>query len=216
MRLFIGIPLADNAVGELSALVSRLRSGERGTEPGVSGLRWVAPESWHITLQFLGSSTLEQLQCLGGRLGEVRNATVPVELGELGCFERAGVFFADIVVSPALANLQQRVVSATSACGFVAETRPFHPHITLARKVGNKLPPRANIARRGLRSAAREQESENPRSGAHSLRDLIAKAGTYRFSRFTAHEFLLYESHLGSEGSRYEIRGRFPLPGRET
>jgi 2'-5' RNA ligase len=138
-----------------------------------------------------GKQHTGQLQCLAGRLGEVRNATLDVLIGELGCFDRAGVFFADVVVSPALADLQQSVVSATSACGFVAEFRPFHPHITLARTKGN--------------------------GGRTELRALCRKIRTQpTFTRFTAHEFVLYESQLGSEGSRYEIRGRFPLSGRNA
>ena len=70
------------------------------------------------------------------RLGEVHAAPVAVQLGELGFFDRAGVFFADVVVAPGLIVLEQRVIAATSLCGFVAETRPFHPHITLARAKG--------------------------------------------------------------------------------
>lgn len=215
MRLFIGIPLADNVSGELSALVSRLRSGGPRTEPGKSVLRWTPPESWHITLQFLGNCAPQQLQCLMARLGNVRNAPVAVQLGELGCFDHAGVFFADVVVSPALFNLQRRVVTATAACGFVAEPRPFHPHITLARKEGNKKVRREERRDRG-KDGARDQRSENPQVGPLNLRDLTAKAGACLFSRFTTHEFILYESHLGSEGSHYEIRGRFPLISRET
>ena len=45
MRLFAGIPLAAAVIDELSAISIRLRSND-------DGLRWSAPESWHITLQF--------------------------------------------------------------------------------------------------------------------------------------------------------------------
>jgi RNA 2',3'-cyclic 3'-phosphodiesterase len=195
MRLFIGIPLSGETAGELAAPLARLRSGAgRSRWPT---LRWTRPESWHITLQFLGNTTPEQLQCLTGRLGEVGSAPVPVQIGELGVFDRAGVFFADVVVSPGLAALKERVAAATGLCGFAAETRPFHPHITLARKAGNEGP--------------REQGSKNAQSGTRSLRELMAQAGGCKFSRFTAREFLLYESHLSSQGSRYEVRARFPL-----
>jgi RNA 2',3'-cyclic 3'-phosphodiesterase len=183
MRLFIGIPLADAVAGELAALVSRLR-------PSAPNLRWTARDSWHITLQFLGNATTEQLQCLGACLSEVRSPPVGIQIGDLGSFDRAGVFFADVIVSPALISLQQRVVAATAPCGFAAEARTFHPHITLARKAGNKGP--------------RDQGSE--------LRKLTTRIGAQpTFSRFTAHEFLLYESHLSAEGSSYEVRARFPL-----
>jgi 2'-5' RNA ligase len=179
MRLFVGIPLADVVVRELAGVVTRLR-------PGADNLRWATPESWHITLQFLGAATPEQYECLAVRLGEVRAAPVAVQLGELGFFDRAQVFFADVVVAPGLIALEQRVVAATSKCGFVAETRPFHPHITLARAKGQ----RRGTELRELKGKIRSQPS---------------------FSRFTAHEFLLYESHLGPRGAQYEVKARFGL-----
>jgi 2'-5' RNA ligase len=199
MRLFVGIALADMVVRELESVVARLR-------PSGGGLRWSEPDSWHITLQFLGNTTPEQYPCLKEQLGKVRSAPVPVQLGSLGCFERAGVFFADVAVTPGLAALAECVVAATSRCGFAAETRPFHPHITLARKTGNKGP--------------RDQGNKkiNPPGQGNSagrggtLRELVARAGAVLpFSRFTVREFLLYESHLGVDRARYEVRGRFPL-----
>jgi 2'-5' RNA ligase len=185
MRLFVGIPLADGVVRELAAVAARLRTRESGLGSG-GELRWTAPESWHITLQFLGNATVEQLQYLAARLGEVRSAPVSVQLGELGCFDRAGVLFADVAVTPDLTALERRVAAATSQCGFVAETRPFHPHITLARAKGQ----------------GREDD----------LRELRAKIRSQpAFTRFTAREFVLYESHLGPGGARYEAKARFGL-----
>jgi RNA 2',3'-cyclic 3'-phosphodiesterase len=192
MRLFIGIPLADRAVAELSALVSRLR-------PIAGNLRWSAPESWHLTLQFLGPSSPEQLECLKKSLAELHSSLVRVELGELGSFERAGILFVDVAVTPELTALQQRVITATARCGFIAEARPFHPHITLARKSGNNRP-----GERGDKNLGHERRD---------MRGLIAAAGVCRFSSAAAHELLLYESHLGSAGSRYEVLARFPLGG---
>ena len=183
MRLFVGIPLHDTVVRELATVVSRSRSQ-------TDKLRWTEPESWHITLQFLGHATPEQLDCLTLQLREVRSAPAPLQLGELGFFDRAGIFFVDVALSPALIALQQHVVAATSSCGFVVETRPFHPHITLAR--------------------AKDQ------GRAAQLRELRKKILLQpAFSRFIAPEFLLYESHLGAEGSQYEVLRRFPLADRE-
>jgi len=190
MRLFVGIPLADAVISELAAVVARLRSSGRSSgpdgKPPLGGLRWTAPESWHITLQFLGETMPEQYECLAARLGEVRAAPVTVQLGELGCFDRAGVFYVDAVLTQGLVELEQRVVSATSKCGFVAETRPFHTHITLARAKGQGR----SAELRELRGRIRSQPS---------------------FTRFTAREFLLYESHLGPGGAQYEVRARFGL-----
>ena len=181
MRLFVGIALAGAVVRELESAVSRLRSSD-------SGLRWTEPDSWHITLQFLGNTTPEQYDCLMARLSEVRHEPVHVQLGSLGCFDRAGVFFADVAATSGLAALGRSVLAATGGCGFATETRPFHPHITLARSKGQG---------RGA-----------------ELRAFAARMrGKPAFTPFTAREFLLYESHLGVERARYEVRGRFPLIG---
>jgi 2'-5' RNA ligase len=187
MRLFIGIPLAAAVIDELSAVVARLRRKE-------DGLRWTAPESWHITLQFLGETTPEQYSILAAQLGEVRLPPVPVRLDGLGFFDRTGVFFAGVEVSGQMLNLQKSILAVTGGCGFKPETRPFHPHITLARAKGHN---------RGQGSRAR---------GQSGLSELEAKARAHHnFTRFDAQEFNLYESFLGASGARYEIRQRYSL-----
>jgi 2'-5' RNA ligase len=179
MRLFVGIPLANAVIRELSALSTRLNSN-------ADGLRWAAPESWHVTLQFLGNTSLETYACLVARLRELRSPPVPVQLEALGFFERAGIFFAGVGLTPELLFLEQRVTAATGQCGFIPETRSFHPHITLARGKGD--------------------------TRGHSLRELKTRIRHQpTFTGFVAEEFLLYESLLSPTGSRYEIRERFPL-----
>jgi 2'-5' RNA ligase len=110
-----------------------------------------------------------------------------VRLEELGFFERAGVFFANVGLTPELLSLEKRVAAATGLCGFAHEARPYHPHITLARSKGD----------------------------GRGLRDLKARIQRQPvFTRFVAEEFLLYESHLSSSGAHYEIRERFKLGGQ--
>lgn len=179
MRLFIAIPLAESLLAELAALCGRLRSKD-------DSLRWSAPESWHITLQFLGSATAEQFDCLTTRLARVRSVPLPVRLDGLGIFDRAGVFLVKVELTPDLTALQERVTEATAHCGFMPEDRPYQPHITLARSKGD--------------------------CGRQQLKALQTSAPAKpAFSGFTAREFLLYESHLGPGGSKYEVRQRFPL-----
>lgn len=179
MRLFVGIPLAAAVIGELAAVSARLKSTQ-------DRLRWATPESWHVTLQFLGNTGPEKYSCLVARLRELRSPPVPVRLEALGCFDRAGIFFAGVGLTPELLSLQQRVTAATALCGFVPEARPFHPHITLARSKGE-----------GRGQPLRELQTRIRRQPA--------------FTSFVAAEFLLYESLLSPAGSRYEIRERFPL-----
>jgi RNA 2',3'-cyclic 3'-phosphodiesterase len=181
MRLFLAIPLAEPVAAELARLCSRLRAA-------APDLRWSAPESWHITLQFLGNTTPAQYECLLPRLAALDASPAPIQLAGLGVFERAGILHLGVEPAPQLLHLQQLVVSATTPCGFEAESRPYHPHITLARTKG--------------------------RSGSRSLRVFAARSPEQRkFPRFTAREFLLYESHPSAAGSSYEVRQRFDISG---
>jgi 2'-5' RNA ligase len=177
--MFVGIPLAVQVIEELSGLSLRLQS--KG-----DGLRWYSPESWHITLQFLGSTSQEQYTCIIERLRHLRSPAVPIALEGTGFFDQAGIFFAGVNLTPELLSLEQRVTAATSLCGSIPETRPYHPHITLARSKG--------------------------RYGVGKIRELKSKIRREpTFTKFVAKEFLLYESFPGPTGSRYEIREHFSL-----
>jgi 2'-5' RNA ligase len=182
MRLFVGISLATTVIDELSAASARLKSKE-------GGLRWTAPESWHITLQFLGNTGPETYAGLAARLRELRSPPVAIQLEALGFFNRAGIFSASVRPTPELLSLYQRVTAVTALCGYLPMSRLYHPHITLARSKGKG---------RGL--------------GLRELKSSIHRQPT--FTKFIAEEFLLYESFLGPTGSRYEIRNRFSLGSR--
>jgi RNA 2',3'-cyclic 3'-phosphodiesterase len=188
MRLFIGIPLAPATANDLLAEVNRLRSTTRN--PATSdNVRWSAPESWHITLQFLGSTTPQQYECVTARLRELHHAPLEIQLGAIGTFPRAGVLFTDVRINPELLALQQSVTVATAPCGFTPEARPYRPHITLARRKGK----------------SRDREFRNLK---------LQIDPPPHFSSFDANGFILYESIPTPEGSRYEIRERFPLHAR--
>lgn len=179
MRLFIAIPLAESVESQLKQLTNRLK-------PAAPNLRWSSPESWHITLQFLGNTGQEQYECTVARLGEMRSPSVPIQLEGLGLFERAGVFFAGVSLTPELLSLQRRVTAATGFCGFTPETRPYHPHVTLARTKG-----------------------KGRMRGLHELKARIHRQPA--FTGFVAEEFVLYESVTRPSGALYEVRERFTL-----
>jgi RNA 2',3'-cyclic 3'-phosphodiesterase len=179
MRLFLAVPLAPVVLEELAAVSRRLRSPD-------DGLRWSSPESWHITLQFLGQVNPDQHECLTPRLHELRALPAAIQLEELDFFGRGAVFMIRASLTPSLLQLQQHIVAATQPCGFEPESRPYQPHVTLARQKGKEKVPLF--------------ESHQLKSGRSP-----------KFTPSTAHEFLLFESFLGPTGSRYEIRERFPL-----
>ena len=179
MRLFIGIPLPSVVTRELAALSVRLRSAD-------DGLRWSSPESWHITLQFLGNADPKQYECVVSRLQNLRSSSIAISFDDLRFFGTGSVLIAGVRTTPELLKLQQHVTKATEPCGFIFDSRTYHPHVTLARGKGKRT--------------------------AILLRSLAGRSGhETTLPAFNAQEFLLYESFLGSSGSLYEIRDRFPL-----
>lgn len=180
MRLFVAIPMPEETTRELAAAVERMRR-----RPGAEELRWSPPESWHITLQFLGTAGSEEYACVVRRLRGVGASHVKIVPGKIEAFGRVGILHAGVKAAPELLELEKRVTAATAACGFAREDRPYRPHITLARRRG-----------RGGRDAISSTVQKNCDLGA--------------FTGFTATEFALYESFLGN-AARYEIRERFPL-----
>jgi 2'-5' RNA ligase len=179
MRLFIGIALAPEIVHALADVRSRFESP-------AADLRWPSPQTWHVTLQFLGQTSKEQQACVIENLRTVRAAQVPVRIQGLGFFDRAGVFWAGVALTPELLALQQFVTAAMRNCGFVPEARAYSPHITLARTKGRA-------------------------KALDPLKKVLERTNIDLKTEFTAEEFLLYESIPGLQGSRYEVRERFPL-----
>ena len=98
--MFIGIPLATAVVGELATLTARLKSPN-------DGLRWSAEAGWHITLQFLGATSSGQYDCVTAGLRRIRWDAFEIQLEPPGFFDRAGIFFAGVRLSPELTALQQ-------------------------------------------------------------------------------------------------------------
>jgi len=181
MRLFVGIALEPVATEALLRVCKQLASA-------AAELRWSQPESWHVTLQFLGSATEEQALCVAQRLAALQSAPVPVRIAGLGYFERAAVFWAGVELTAELLAIQHKITTATRACGFVPENRAYNPHITLARARGRSAP----------RALA-------------PLKTVVEQKKLSIRAEFVATEFLLYESFPGPEGSKYEVRGRFEL-----
>ena len=220
MRLFIAIPLDESIVSALAAFVQKIASPiSSPISSPLSGLRWTNSESWHITLQFLGSTKPEQYGCVVKQLNDVSANSFAIELGGFGAFERAGVFFVSVAVNPELISLQQRVTSATVPCGFSAESRPYSPHITLARAKGHaggqQLQPlsKHRAQRSGPRSSSRLSQAQPELCSLKAAAADQARANQASVGRFQATEFRLYESFTLPTGSRYEVRERFLLTG---
>ena len=133
VRSFIAIELPDELKLGLTQLEARLKIGK---QPGV---KWVDPYSIHLTLKFLGSVAVD-------RIGEITKAMevavqgispFHLEVKGLGAFPNLRrVQVAWVGVSgevDSINRLQQRIEANLARLGFALESRPFTPHLTLAR-----------------------------------------------------------------------------------
>ncbi len=179
MRLFAGLPLPGFAVDRLSNLRLRLADPR-------DGLRWSEPAQWHITLQFYGELSAIETACLTNALREVPLQDVEVSLPRLGLFPSKGILFVAVELTGGLQQLEASIAQQSSTCGLVAESRPFRPHITLARS-RNKT---------GVRTLEK--------LGSPSLPALAP-------IHWRAEEIVLYSSELLATGAEYTALARFPL-----
>ncbi|MCB9687113.1 MAG: RNA 2',3'-cyclic phosphodiesterase [Alphaproteobacteria bacterium] len=101
--------------------------------PSGDGCRPVRDEQLHVTLHFLGERDPDAVIAA---LRGVAFAPFTLRVGGLGVFEgqdHDSSCWAGLEESDALLALHRDVGRALAAVGFEAETRPYHPHVTLAR-----------------------------------------------------------------------------------
>lgn len=101
-------------------------------------VRWTPPETYHLTLRFLGEIAGEQVAPLAARVAETVADLAPIELrlGALCAFpsaRRPRVVAVAVGPEAPLAALVRRVEAAVLHAGFPGETRDFRPHLTLGR-----------------------------------------------------------------------------------
>lgn len=133
LRAFIAIELPDNIRGELARLRDALAGG---MEPGI---KWVSPDSIHLTLKFLGNVAMQRIPELETAVKQASSMSEPfrLKLSGLGAFpsqKRPEVIWCGLQGdTEPLSQLQHRIEEKLIPLGFPAETRLFSPHLTLAR-----------------------------------------------------------------------------------
>ncbi len=182
MRLFVAIEIP----AEIRTAFGSLLQEFRAIAPKV---KWVRPESLHLTLKFLGEAEPGKRSAIERSLAAVHSAQpVTLEFTGLGFFpdaQRPRVFWAGINSSSNLQSIATEIGGAMHALGFPAEDRPFTPHLTLARMQQPALPPKLLAA--------------------------IAQNPSCRFGAFAAREFHLIESKLKPSGAGYTTLKSFPF-----
>ncbi|MED1741505.1 RNA 2',3'-cyclic phosphodiesterase [Bacillus swezeyi] len=139
---FIGIPFPAEFAEALYRTIS--------SRPAFSFHKWVHPSDYHFTLVFLGPADDEQLRALEDRLRLISDETPPFELvlKQIGTFGKASqprILHVEPEYSAPLFHVRERVKKAAAAVGFEIEKRPFHPHMTVARKWKGSAPFNARL-----------------------------------------------------------------------
>ncbi len=128
MRLFYAILLAEEVKDALRTQIATL---DQNAKQG----NFVRQENLHITLAFLGETN--QVQKALQVLDAVQAVCFLLQVRGLGRFQRpeGAIYWAGIEKNPALFALQKQLTEKLRNSGFVLESRPFRPHLTLGRKV---------------------------------------------------------------------------------
>jgi 2'-5' RNA ligase len=112
-------------------------------------LRFVKPESMHITLKFLGEVDERKLEKLMKKMDEIKVRSFEIRVQGVGVFpsERyPRVLWAG--VSGDFRELHKEVERITRSLGFPKDDKPFKPHITIARLKNLSASERAELIER--------------------------------------------------------------------
>jgi 2'-5' RNA ligase len=184
MRLFFCVPLPQEAKDRAARALAPARKAA-----GESGLSWTKPEQMHLTLAFLGehpSESLERMCAAAEPCCQIK--AFDAVLDQAGAFpnpRRAHILWLGISQGASeLSALAERLYTGLRAAGFELETRPFKPHLTVAR-----------VKRGGERDAERALKA--------------AEVG--EVARFHVGRLLLMKSELSAKGARHEEVRAFRL-----
>lgn len=183
MRVFIAIELPREIRKALSGL-------QRELKPLTNTARWVAPDSIHITLKFIGEVGESRIDDIDRAIVSVSWKPFMVAVRNVGFFpgSRSPRIFWAGMEAPMMTQLAEALDTRLHRIGFEKEERAFRPHITLAR--------------------ARQSRIDG------ALVSASAKYQTHDFGSFTADRFFLIQSTLRPDGAVYTKLREYSLEQR--
>jgi RNA 2',3'-cyclic 3'-phosphodiesterase len=194
MRLFVALDIDDIVRSRIDQFIT----GARDLAPNV---RWVRPESLHVTLKFIGEQSETQVEEIKRALHAIAGENFEISFRGYGFFpERraAQVFWIGIEACPQLKSLAATVDARLAAINIPKEKHAFTPHLTLARCKGASGPRRKRIV-------------DGSKGGFERLQKELASLPAPEFGTTVAREFFLYQSELSPGGSRYKKLAAFAL-----
>ncbi|HXW18243.1 MAG TPA: RNA 2',3'-cyclic phosphodiesterase [Candidatus Acidoferrales bacterium] len=182
MRLFVALEIPEAIRRMLGELIAELKDTTQSA-------RWVRSEGIHVTLKFIGETPTENVHAIQQALTKVRsNASVEVQMRGCGFFpndRRPRVLWVGVEGSPNLAELAAAVETRLTLLGIAPESRPYRPHLTLAR----------------FQSA----------EGIPRLLKKLQTLEPFDCGKMRAEEFHLFQSQLQRGGARYTRLASFPF-----
>jgi 2'-5' RNA ligase len=179
MRLFVALNLPKKERERIYRAARPLREGD-------IPVRWLDPEHFHVTLKFLGEVRRERIPAVEEAVTRVASETraFTTTLGGFGAFptiRRPRVVWLGVGATPELRCLKQDIEWALGEIGFEAETRAFHPHVTLGRA--------------------------NDGNGAGAFRGLDDKMADMVFrGSMKVHTLDVMRSQMAREGAQYSVQ----------
>jgi 2'-5' RNA ligase len=132
VRTFIAVPVPDSVRGTIGSFLAPLKRLD-------ADMKWVRPESMHLTLKFLGDVETGRLKTVGDAAAEAFAGLRPfhLRLGGSGFFpdaKRPSVVWIGVTAGAEdLSRLAEAAETAAVRCGFEREKRPFAAHLTVGR-----------------------------------------------------------------------------------
>ncbi len=179
MRIFIALDIPPEIRARLTEYMERGRTL-------ATDARWARVEGLHVTLKFVGHVDDVIVEQIKMALRSIKAAPFDVKFTGVGFFPNpnaARVFWAGVDGGDPLPRLAATIDTALEKLDFPRETKPYHPHLTLARTSSRPL--------RGLKPLLAEPPPQ--------------------FGTITAREFFLYQSQPQKGGSKYTKLERFAL-----
>ncbi len=140
-RLFVGVRVSTATANQLAKAVELM--ARRAREGGLD-LTWIPPVNYHLTLKFLGWTRVETIGAIEDALELATRGTPRItfrtsRVGGFPSIDKASVLWAGVEDGGPLGELAKRIETAMTGIGYAAETRPYHPHVTLARMRETRL-----------------------------------------------------------------------------
>lgn len=194
MRLFVALDIDDAVRGRIRRFVD----GVSGFAPEV---RFVRPESLHVTLKFIGERAEGSVDNIKKALSSIQARAMQVTFRGYGFFPSATaarVFWVGIESGVGLGDLAKNIDDVLLELNIPKEEHAFSPHLTLAR------------AGRGSGDPRKHRE-DGPNQRFQRLQEKLAGLATPEFGAMTSREFFLYKSQTSPRGSIYTQIAQFAL-----